>query len=59
MTPVRPRAADKLPDYVLRDIPVDAWKRFKARAAAEGHTIRWVLLQFVQFYVDRGLPKGK
>lgn len=55
----RQRAADKLPDYVIRDIPLDIWDEFRSRAEAEGHSYRWVILALLKWYGDHGLPKGK
>jgi hypothetical protein len=42
--------------YLLRDIDPKLWKRFKARAQAEGRNLRFVLLALVQSYIDHGLP---
>jgi hypothetical protein len=44
-----------MPDYILRNVDDSLWKRFKQRAKAEGHQLRWVLLELVQRYVKNGL----
>lgn len=41
--------------YLLRDIPDELWVGVKRRAATEGHTLRWVVLQLLKRYVDAGL----
>lgn len=38
--------------YVLRKIDPTLWKQFKRRVGAEGHTIRWVLLDLIRRYVS-------
>lgn len=38
--------------YVLRGIDPALWRQFKRRAIAEGHTIRWVLLDLIRRYVS-------
>jgi hypothetical protein len=43
--------------YLLRDIDDNLWARVKARAKADGHNMRWVLLRLLQAYDERGLPK--
>lgn len=44
-------------DYILRKVDVELWRRFRERAVSEGHTLRWVLLALIDFYIRRGLPK--
>lgn len=36
--------------YLLRNINPELWARVKARAQAEGHQVRWVLLRFLESY---------
>lgn len=50
MTPVRQRAADKLPAYVLRDIPEPMWEKVKARAEKEGRSLRGLILWLLTKY---------
>jgi hypothetical protein len=45
--------------YLLRDIDPGIWQRVKARAKADGHNLRWVLLRLLESYVERGVPKVK
>ena len=42
-------------NYMLRDIDAALWQHAKARAQAEGHPLRWVLLQLLKLYVEKGL----
>lgn len=46
-----------MPDYILRDIDKKLWQEFKKRAASEGRSLRWVILEFIKHYVKHGLPK--
>lgn len=39
-------------NYLLRGIPQDTWRQFKARASLEGRTARETLLAFIQDYAD-------
>ena len=41
-----------MPDYILRDVDDATWQRFKARAARDGHSLRWVLLRLVERYAN-------
>jgi hypothetical protein len=50
-------AGRPLTDYLIRDIDKKLWKQFKERAAKEGRSLRWVLLEFIKSYVTHGLPK--
>lgn len=45
--------------YLLERIPSDPWHAAKTRAAKEGHTLRWVLLQMLTAYAQHGLPATK
>ena len=40
--------------YNLRGIPVDLWKRVAAKARAEGHTMRWIILKLLEAWVKEG-----
>ncbi len=41
--------------FLLRNIPDDIWVSVKQRAEAEGHSVRWVILQLLTRYARRGL----
>ena len=43
-----------MPNFYLRDIDPDLWRRAKARAASEGRTMRFVLLEFLKLYARYG-----
>ena len=38
--------------FILRDCDAGLWRRFKAKAGREGHTLRWVLLDLIRRYVE-------
>jgi len=38
--------------YQLKGIPKPLWSRVRARAAVEGHTVRFVLLKFLHNYAS-------
>lgn len=40
--------------YALRGIDPDLWRRVKVRAANEGRTIRFVILQLLRVYAQHG-----
>jgi hypothetical protein len=42
--------------YLLRQIPDDLWVLVKRRAAAEGHSLRFIVLKLLEAYVRMGLP---
>jgi hypothetical protein len=42
--------------YLLRQIPDDLWVLVKRRAAVEGHSLRFIVLQLLEAYVRSGLP---
>jgi hypothetical protein len=44
-----------MPSYILRDIDPELWEQFKARAAKEGRPLRFVILELVKAYAERGL----
>lgn len=41
--------------YLLRGIDPALWAAVKARAATDGHTIRWVIVTLLTRYVARGV----
>jgi hypothetical protein len=44
-----------MPNYILRGTDPVLWSAFRARASREGHSLRWLLLQLIQRYIERGL----
>lgn len=40
--------------YILRNVDPELWEQFKARAASEGHALRWILLALIRRYIERG-----
>lgn len=44
-----------VPDYILRNIDPSLWKKFKARAASEGRSLRWLLIELIKKYILNGL----
>ena len=44
-----------MPDYILRNIEPKLWKQFKQRALSEGRSLRWLILELIRRYVERGL----
>jgi hypothetical protein len=44
-----------VPDYTLRNIEPAIWQAFKQRAAVEGRSLRWVLIELIRRYVADGL----
>lgn len=44
-------------NYILRKVDDELWQQFRTRAQAEGHSLRWVVLELVAYYVRHGLPK--
>jgi plasmid stability protein len=42
--------------FILRNPEPELWAAFKARAASEGRSLRWVILELVRRYVENGLP---
>jgi hypothetical protein len=59
--PARPAeapAARKTPQistYVIRDVDPEVYRRFKARAAAEGRELKFIFDRFIREYAD-GTP---
>lgn len=43
--------------FILRKVDDTFWVQFRERAQREGHTLRWVILELLQYYVRNGLPK--
>lgn len=41
-------------DYPLRNVPNDLWRQVKSKAAYEGRTIRFVLLELLRIYAKHG-----
>ena len=42
-------------NYILRNADPELWQAFRARALAEGHSLRWLILELVRRYVAAGL----
>ena len=40
--------------FSLRHVDPELWKRLKHRAASEGRTIRFVLIELIRVYADHG-----
>lgn len=40
--------------FILRDCDSTLWRKFKAKAKREGHTLRWVVLDLIRRYVESG-----
>ena len=41
--------------YIIRNTQSELWQAFKARAAQEGRSLRWLLEELIRRYVERGL----
>jgi hypothetical protein len=41
--------------FILRNPDPELWDAFKRRAAAEGRSLRWVLLELIRRYIAHGL----
>jgi hypothetical protein len=41
--------------YIFRATNTELWQRFKDKAKAEGHSLRWLLEKLIQRYVEKGL----
>lgn len=41
--------------YLLRDVPDGLWNRVKDRAAKEGHTVKYIVIELLRRYVAQGL----
>ncbi len=44
-----------MPAYILRHIDPDLWAGFKARAKSEGRQLRWLLIEMISRYIEKGL----
>lgn len=42
-------------NFILRSPDPSMWRKFKTRAAKEGHSLRWVILEMIRRYVEDGL----
>lgn len=42
--------------YLVRDIPDDLWIRVKRRAAKEGRSLRWIIIELLRSYASNGMP---
>lgn len=43
--------------FILRSPDPELWQAFKARAASEGRSLRWIVLALIAYYVQHGIPK--
>jgi hypothetical protein len=41
--------------FILRNPDPELWSAFKARASQEGRSLRWLILELIRRYVERGL----
>lgn len=41
--------------FILRNVDAELWRAFKSRAAAEGVSLRWVVLELIRRYIAKGL----
>jgi plasmid stability protein len=41
--------------YIIRNTSTELWQAFRARAAQEGRSLRWLLEEFIRRYVENGL----
>ncbi len=41
--------------FILRNPDSALWRAFKAQAASEGHSMRWVIMELIRRYVEKGL----
>jgi hypothetical protein len=44
-----------MPAFILRNLDPVLWAAFRQRCLAEGRAQRWVILELVRRYVERGL----
>lgn len=42
--------------YIIRNTNTELWQAFKARAAQEGRSLRWVLERLISLYVAGRVP---
>jgi plasmid stability protein len=45
-------------NFILRKVDDTLWAAFRARAAKEGHPMRWVLMELIKAYIARGLTRS-
>jgi hypothetical protein len=43
--------------YMIRNLDPVLWNAARDRAKAEGHNLKWVILQLIAYYVRAGLPR--
>lgn len=43
-----------MPSFILRNIDPQLWEQFKKRASAEGHPLRWTVLELIRRYILDG-----
>jgi hypothetical protein len=41
--------------YIIRNTSTELWQAFKARAAREGRSLRFILESLIRRYVEKGL----
>jgi hypothetical protein len=49
------RNKPQMPVYLIRDVDPDVYRKFKARAAAEGRELKFLFDRFIREYAD-GTP---
>ena len=52
----KPKPPAEFASYTLRDMDPKLWANFKRRAAANGRSLRWILVQLIQRYIQHGIP---
>jgi len=55
--PLNTNEGDTMASFILRKVDDELWKQFRDRAQAEGHTLRWIILELISHYIRNGLPK--
>lgn len=51
-SPGRPRSTEEETKKFNANIPVSLYEAFKAKATDNGHTMTWLILDFMQRYVE-------
>jgi len=41
--------------FIIRNPDPEVWEQFKDRAASEGRTLGWVIMQLIRRYIAKGL----
>lgn len=41
--------------FAFKDVDDKLWKQFKQRAQSEGRSLRWVILELIRRYIEKGL----